>query len=164
MNNPQRNITAIVAMNRDRVIGKQGGLPWYFSEDLKRFKQKTIDSTVIMGRKTFESIGSKPLPKRRNIVITRGNIEQIESYTSIEQALEQVDGSIWIIGGGQIYETALAYCDAVDVTWIPLKVEGENLVHFAQLDERQWQAGELMTNQFDARLTHQLFTRKNDHT
>ena len=154
-----RSIIAIVAMNQDRVIGKDGDLPWRFSQDLKRFKRKTIDATVIMGRKTWESIGSKPLPRRRNIVISRSHVANTECYNSIETAIEQVDDDIWIIGGGQIYDSSLKFCTAVDVTWIPVTVDGENLVRFSQLDPDFWQAGELLINEQDPRLTHQLFTR-----
>ncbi len=147
-------------MTNDRVIGKDGGLPWRYSEDLKRFKRKTIDSTIIMGRKTWESIGSKPLPRRRNIVISSRQFENIECYTSIETALEQLEGQIWIIGGGLIYQATLKFCHAVDVTWIPETVEGQGLVKFPELNESTWQAKELITNEFDQRLTHQLFVRK----
>ena len=154
------SITAIVAMNQDRVIGKDGGLPWHFSEDLKRFKRKTLDATIIMGRKTWQSIGSKPLPGRRNIVLSRHTVANAESYTSIERALAEIDDDIWIIGGGQIYDSALEFCDTVDVTWIPLDVEGENLVRFAELDPDLWHAGEPIVNEYDARLIHQVFTRK----
>ena len=147
-------------MNQERIIGKDGGLPWHYSEDLKRFKRKTIDATVIMGRKTWESIGSKPLPRRRNIVISRKPVANVESYTSIKTAINQVDGDIWIIGGGQIYNSSLEYCNAVDVTWIEVKVDGENLVRFTDLDAEFWDAGEKIVNEDDARLVHQLFTRK----
>ena len=156
-----RSIIAIVAMNQDRVIGKDGDLPWHYSEDLKRFKRKTIGATIIMGRKTWESIGSRPLPERRNIVISRSPVANIECYSSVEKAVEEVDDDIWIIGGGQIYNCALVYCDAVDVTWVTDKVEGENLVRFDTLDADTWQAGKKTVNTHDARLTHQLFTRKN---
>ena len=158
------SIIAIVAMNKDRVIGKDGGLPWHFSEDLKRFKRKTIDSTIIMGRKTFESIGSKPLPRRRNIVISSNKVRDAECYTSIKNALSHVNGVIWIIGGGQIYNSSLKYCNAVDVTWIPVVINGENLVKFAPLDPAHWHYGDLVVNNNDPRLTHQLFTRITPHT
>ena len=155
----QKTITAIVAMNKDRVIGKDGGLPWHYSEDLKRFKRKTIDSTIIMGRKTWESIGSKPLPRRRNIVISSKELNDIECYSSIERTLEQLEGEIWIIGGGQIYQSALKFCHAVDVTWIPETIEGEGLVKFPPLHESTWLAGGIEINEQDGRLSHQLFTR-----
>lgn len=157
-------IAAIVAMNQDRIIGKDGGLPWHYPEDLKRFKRKTIDGTIIMGRKTWESIGSKPLPGRRNIVISRNPLANVECYNSIERAIDQVDGGIWIIGGGLIYNSALKFCDAVDVTWVPEKIEGENLVRFADLEPDLWHAGEIIANEYDSRLMHQLFTRKGHHT
>ena len=159
MTSIERTVTAIVAMNKDRVIGKDGGIPWHYSEDQKRFKRETIDSTIIMGRKTWESIGSKPLPRRRNIVISSRNITEVESYNSIEEALKHANGEIWIIGGGQIYLASLDYCNAIDITWIPEKVEGEGLIKFPPLDESNWQSGEVMINEIDNRISHQLFSR-----
>ena len=82
-------IGAIVAISANGVIGKDGDLPWHYSEDLKRFKQLTLDSTIIMGRNTWDSLPRKPLPKRRNIVITRRGVEGVENYSSIEEALEK---------------------------------------------------------------------------
>ncbi len=146
-------------MTKDRVIGKDGDIPWHYSEDLKRFKRKTIDSTIIMGRKTWESIGSKPLPRRRNIVISSRKLKDVECCSSIESALENVEDKVWIIGGGQIYQASLDYCDAVDITWIPETIEGEGIVKFPELDHSQWQAGEVVVNEFDDRLHHQLFSR-----
>ena len=160
MTSIQKTVTAIVAMTNDRVIGKDGDIPWHYPEDQKRFKRITIDSTIVMGRKTWESIGSKPLPRRRNIIISSRQLENIECYASIERTLEQLEGSIWVIGGGQIYREALKFCDAIDVTWIPETVEGEGLIKFPELDDANWQAQELITNEFDPRLTHQLFIRK----
>lgn len=157
--NKSKTITAIVAMTEDRVIGKDGGLPWRYPVDLKRFKSKTLDSAIIMGRKTWESIGSKPLPRRRNIVISSRNITEVESYNSIEDALKQVDGEVWIIGGGQIYQASLDYCDAIDITWIPETVDGEGLVKFPLLDESTWQGGDIIINENDCRLSHQVFMR-----
>ena len=154
-----RQIIAIVAMNQDRVIGKDGDLPWHYSEDLKRFKRKTMNATIIMGRKTWQSIGSKPLPGRRNIVISRNPVADVECYTSVQTAIDRVDNDTWIIGGGQIYDCALAFCDAVDVTWVADHVEGENLVRFAELEPSTWRPGEIVANEYDPRLTHQLFTR-----
>ena len=82
-------IIIIAALNENRVIGKDGKLPWHISDDLKRFKSLTVGHTVLMGRKTYESIG-KPLPNRRNVVITSGQISEIETYNSIEIALERL--------------------------------------------------------------------------
>lgn len=153
-------ITALVAMTKDRVIGRDGGLPWHYPEDLKRFKHLTLGSTVIMGRKTWESIGCKPLPQRRNIVISRNPVANAECYTSVAQALAVCDSPIWIIGGGEIYTASLDVCTAIDVTWVPDHIEGETLVRFPELDTHVWQAGQIIADEFDARLGHQLFTRK----
>lgn len=157
-------IRAIVAMNEQGIIGKGGGLPWHYSEDLKRFKRKTIGSTIIMGRKTWESIDSKPLPGRRNIVISSKPVTGVECYTSIENAVSRADGDIWIIGGGQIYSAALKFCDGLDVTWVPDRVYGEKLVRFPDIDPDKWHPGEKIVNELDDRLVHQIFTRKAHHT
>jgi len=154
-----KTITAIAAMTKDRVIGKDGDLPWHYAEDLKRFKRKTIDSTIIMGRKTWESIGSKPLPRRRNIVISSREIEGVECYDSPETALGNSENDIWVIGGGQIFQATLEWSHAVDITWIPETIEGEGLIKFPPLDKSNWLAGEIKINENDSRLSHQLFTR-----
>ena len=94
---------AIVAMNRDNIIGLDGKIPWHHSGDLKRFKRRTMGAAIIMGRLTWESIGSKPLPGRRNVVISRNPVENAECYTDICTATRACEGGdTWIIGGGQI--------------------------------------------------------------
>ncbi|MBN2561251.1 MAG: dihydrofolate reductase [Phycisphaerae bacterium] len=125
----------IVAMTRNRVIGKDGSVPWREPEDLKHFKRTTTGHAVIMGRKTFESIG-KPLPKRRNIVVThnpsyalpapRSSIVSSESSIHIVHSLEEAlqlcrqrnEEKAFIIGGGQTYEQALPIADEMIITQI----------------------------------------------
>jgi dihydrofolate reductase len=98
-------LIAIVAMDPDRVIGRDGALPWHLPEDLAFFKKTTLGHPVLMGRKTFESIG-RPLPKRRNIVLTRDRswshpgVEAIHSPEEIPDA----DGNVFVIGGAEIYK------------------------------------------------------------
>ena len=75
-------------MNEDRVIGRDGTLPWHYSQDLKRFKRLTTGSTIIMGRNTYESIGSKPLPNRDNRVVTRSRFENVACFSSVDDALD----------------------------------------------------------------------------
>ncbi|MEM7196294.1 MAG: dihydrofolate reductase, partial [Pseudomonadota bacterium] len=84
---PKPLVGALVAMNADRIIGLDGTIPWHHSEDLKRFKRLTTGTVIIMGRLTWESIGSKPLPERKNIVISRSQVDSVECYTSVESAL-----------------------------------------------------------------------------
>ena len=120
-----RKISIIVAMSENSVIGYKNALPWHISEDLKNFKKITINHSVIMGRKTFESIG-KPLKDRRNIVISRDKtllIDGVEVVNSLDKAISIVDDSseIFIIGGEQIYTISLPMATHLYVT----KVNGE---------------------------------------
>lgn len=129
---------AIVAMTRDRVIGKGGKLPWHYPADLRRFKQRTMGCAVIMGRVTWESLGNKPLPGRRNIVISRAGVAGVECYDSIATALKACGNQdAWFIGGAQIYQTAMGYVDLLDVTFVPDVVEGD-VVRFPEIDGNLW--------------------------
>jgi len=153
---------AIVAMSSTRVIGLDDRLPWHYPIDLKRFREKTLGTTIIMGRKTWESIGAKTLPERRNIVITSGCVSGVESFSSIEDALQECDKDVWFIGGGSLYETALQYCDLVDITHVPNQVFSNNAVYFPELHPDHWQAGPIMPFADDHRLRHQTFYRRKD--
>lgn len=108
----------VVAMADNRVIGKENRLPWHFSADLKHFKQLTLGMTVIMGRKTFESIG-KPLPGRQNFVLSRSKKSAAASlnfFTSLDEALRHVETpDAFIIGGADLYRQTL---DRVDGIWL----------------------------------------------
>jgi len=126
-------------MTRARVIGKDGKLPWHYPADLRRFKQRTMNCAVIMGRVTWESIGRKPLPGRRNIVISRAGVAGVECYDSIATALEACgDQDVWFIGGAQIYQAAMGYVDLLDVTFVPDVVEINDLVRFPEIDWGKW--------------------------
>lgn len=114
----------IAATSNNWVIGKNGKIPWSYPGDQKRFKELTINNTVIMGRRTFESLPA-PLPDRRNIVITSTPIDNIECYPSIHQAIKNIkDGVVWFIGGTKILDEALLYADEIDLTIIPTNIEG----------------------------------------
>ena len=95
-------IGILVAVSPEGVIGKDNSIPWHYSADLKRFKRLTVDNTVIMGRNTWESLPVKPLPNRRNIVITRYDIDGIDCFRSIDDALQSCEGNVWFIGGSGI--------------------------------------------------------------
>ncbi len=126
-------------MTRDRVIGIDGGLPWHYGEDLKRFKQRTMGCVVIMGRVTWDSIGRKALPGRRNIVISRSEVPGVEHYGGVERAIAACgDQDLWVIGGAQIYRAAMGYLNLLDVTWVPDVVEGEGVVRFPGIDLGCW--------------------------
>jgi dihydrofolate reductase len=99
-----QKIVLVVAMDQNRAIGRGGALPWHLPDDLKRFKALTLGKTVLMGRKTYQSIG-RPLPKRRNVVLTRDSnfgAEGVKVVHSLADAL-QLDDEIMVIGGGEIY-------------------------------------------------------------
>ena len=130
----------IVAVNPNRVIGCKGAIPWHYSEDLKRFKKLTIGNTVIMGRNTWESLPVKPLPQRRNVVITSREIKGVECFGKIKEALENIDGEIWFIGGAGIYKEALEYADRIDMTLVPdLVTEKNECVYFPDVPKENWE-------------------------
>jgi len=137
---------AIVAMTRDRVIGVDGKLPWHYPEDLRRFKQRTMNCAIIMGRVTWDSIGRNPLPGRRNIVISRSGVTGAECHPTIAAALNACAGiDTWFIGGAQIYQAAMPYIEVLDVTFVPDKVEGNDSVRFPEIDWSKWKAVEEST-------------------
>jgi dihydrofolate reductase len=130
---------AIVAMNHDNVIGLAGKIPWHHSGDLKRFKQRTMGATIVMGRLTWESIGSKPLPGRRNIVISRNPVANTECYTDIGTATRACqDGDTWVIGGGQVYAAAMDWLTLLDVTYVPDIIDDPGAVRFPVIDPELW--------------------------
>ncbi|MDD2486947.1 MAG: dihydrofolate reductase [Candidatus Gracilibacteria bacterium] len=133
-------IHIIAAMaGEKRVIGIKNSLPWNFKEDLKHFKELTTGNIIIMGRKTFESIG-RPLPNRINVIITRDNLctkEGCEVYNSLEEAIDGVkkyDKEIFIIGGGEIYRQSLVLADILDLTLIKGDFEGDT--YFPEFEDK----------------------------
>ncbi|MEZ8966538.1 diacylglycerol kinase [Vibrio breoganii] len=122
-------VSMIAAMANNRIIGKDNQMPWHLPADFTWFKKCTMGKPVIMGRKTYESIG-RPLPGRHNIVVSRDaelTIEGVTTVTSIESALEVVadEAEVMIIGGGSIYEHCLPMADKLYLTYIDLEVDGD---------------------------------------
>jgi len=148
----------IAAVGEDNVIGLGGDLPWDYPEDMKRFKRVTSGTTIIMGRLTYESLG-KPLPNRRNIVITSTTIEGLECFKSIPEALETCEGDVWFIGGSRIFAEAMDYADTIDLTYIPEKVDASDVVRFPKFDEAAWDVGPLLTHENDPRLKRRIFRK-----
>ena len=149
----------LVAISNEGIIGKDNTIPWHYSEDLKRFKRLTVGKTIIMGRKTWESLPIKPLPDRRNIVITRSLIEEVECFQSIDEALETCQGDVWFIGGAGIYEEAMQKADIIDMTIVPDKVEGENCIYFPKIDNK-WKEIENKSLENSDFLMHKIYTRR----
>ncbi|MFY0684622.1 MAG: dihydrofolate reductase [Balneola sp.] len=120
-------LTIVVAHDPNLVIGKEGGLPWRYPEDLKHFKATTIGGTMIMGRGVFEELNEIPLPGRKNIVLSRTKTyDNVDSFTSLEEALKSVDDEeVFIIGGGVLYRDAIEKADKMVVTLIKKEYEGD---------------------------------------
>lgn len=133
----------IVAIAKNNAIGKDNKLLWYLPNDLKHFKEVTTGHTVIMGRKTFDSVG-KPLPKRRNIVVTRQpiTIEGCEVVSSIEAALALCAGEeeVFIVGGAEIYRQALHLTNRIYLTRVDQDFDGDTF--FPKLDPKEWEEKE----------------------
>ena len=128
----------IVAIDRNNAIGKDNKLLWRNKEDLKHFKRLTLHHTVIMGRKTFESIG-KALPNRRNVVITRNKAYKAKDCIvvhSLDEAFKMARGNAYIIGGAEIYKQALPYVNEMIVTLINQTFEGADT--FFHFDSSEW--------------------------
>ena len=134
-------VSAVVAASENGVIGREGGLPWHVSSDLKLFKEITLGKPVIMGRRTWESLPRQPLPGRRNIVITRQTdlvAEGAELVHSVDEALAVCAGEadVSIIGGGQVYAEAMSRTDRIYLTRIHLEVDGDTFL--PELKASEW--------------------------
>ena len=149
----------LVAVSPEGIIGKNNSIPWHYSADLKRFKRLTTGNTVIMGRKTWESLPIKPLPNRRNIVITRSSIEEIDCFQSIDDALQTCEGDVWFIGGAGIYEEAMKKADLIDMTLVPDNITGKNCIYFPKIGN-EWKEGENNRLEEDPKLGHKTYTRR----
>lgn len=146
-------LIAIVALSSNRAIGRDNQLLWHLPNDLQFFKRITLGHTVIMGRKTFESIG-KPLPNRRNIVISRQkgySSNGIEVAHSLEHAIELCQGEeeVFIIGGAEIYRQSLPYVDTIYQTRVDVEINGD--AFFPELMEQEWELKILETHTPDDR-------------
>lgn len=133
-------ISIIVATSKNNVIGKEGGIPWHLSSDLKRFKALTTGHPIVMGRRTFESIG-RPLPGRRNIVISNSvnAIDGCDIMKSVDELLNDnsLDGKVFIIGGGEIYKQFLPYAKKVYLTEVETEIaDGDTF--FPGLNPMEW--------------------------
>lgn len=146
-------VSAIVATAKNGVIGKDNDIPWYLPADLKYFKRTTLNHHILMGRKSYQSIG-KPLPKRTNVIITRDPFfisSNCLVARSIEEALEMAQNNgeteAFIIGGGQIYAQSVQYWDRLYLTKVDLEVEGT--VFFPELDFSEWKLVSSESHQAD---------------
>lgn len=147
------SISLVVAMARNRVIGRNNALPWRLSEDLRRFKATTLGKPILMGRKTFESIG-KPLPGRRNIVLTRDpawRAEGVDVVRSVEEALRKAADApeLAVIGGAEVYRLVLPLAQRIYLTRVEADVSGDT--SFPEIDFAQWREQQTGTQPADER-------------
>lgn len=145
-------INLIAAMDRNRVIGVDNQLPWHLPVDLKFFKEKTLGHHIIMGRKTFESMG-KPLPGRTSVIVTRQHDYRVEGARvvhTLDAALmtTQGDDDVFIIGGADIFTQSLKFADRIYLTEVDLAVPRGD-VYFPVLDSKEWQVAEKRVHESD---------------
>ncbi len=136
-------VSSIVAVSNNNAIGKNNQIPWYLPADLQYFKKTTLNHTVIMGRKCYQSIG-RPLPKRTNIVITRdpfwvatGCVVVHSLVEALETAFDLGETEAFIIGGGEIYEQSIQYWDKLYLTTVDLEMPNAD-VFFPELNFSEW--------------------------
>ena len=133
-------ITLIAALTKDKVIGKDGKLPWDIPEEMQHFRSTTKDGIIMMGRKTYDSIGH-PLPKRVNIVISSSTkeIPGCEVFDDVQKALERANGfhkEIFVIGGSTIFRQTLPFVDRMILSWVKKYYPGDTF--FPDFDEKEW--------------------------
>jgi dihydrofolate reductase len=142
-------VTLVAAVARNGVIGADGELPWHLPGELSRFKALTMGHVLVMGRKTYDSIG-RPLPGRTTVVVTRqhewrpagGPHDSVLVAAGIPEALSiagEVDEHVFVVGGAEIYHEAMPYADRLVITWVDLEPEGD--AFFPEVDETVWRAG-----------------------
>jgi dihydrofolate reductase len=133
-------VTLIAAMNQRRVIGREGDMPWHLPADLKHFRRHTEGKPVVMGRRTYASIG-RPLPNRRNLVLSRRGFDAVgvEVFAELQQALDACRGAdeIMVIGGGEIYRQALPLASRIVLTRIDNELDGDTV--FPEFEGDGWQ-------------------------
>lgn len=150
-------VSLIVAMARNRVIGKNNTLPWHLPADLKHFKALTMGHHIVMGRKTYESIG-KPLPGRTTVVVTRNAgyaPPGVITVNSLEAALAACgnDEEIFVIGGAELYRQAIELADRIYLTEIDADISGD--AHFMEFDRKLWNEIGRVSHALDEKNTYQ---------
>mgnify|MGYP001550207048 CR=1 FL=1 len=163
-------ISLIVAVSENNVIGRDNDLPWHLPDDMKFFREKTRGHPIILGRKNYESIG-RPLPGRRNIVVSRDSslkIEGCEVVGSVEEAMELASegeaDEVFVIGGGQIYKQAFKLADRIYLTRVHAEIEGD--VFFPEIDPEEWELVSQKDHEVDEQhaygFTFEEYRRRNE--
>ncbi len=138
------SIKLICAVSKNNVIGNKNKLPWNLSEDLKRFRKITNDNVIVMGRKTYDSIG-RPLPNRENLVLSKNKklkIDNVKVFSSPKEILDfyytkKKKNDLFIIGGTFIYELFIDYCDYLLITYVNKEFEGD--AYFPKVNWTEWE-------------------------
>lgn len=163
-------ISIIVAVSEDWGIGKDNELLWHISEDIKRFKRLTSGNTVIMGKKTWESLPNRPLPGRKNIVLTDNPLESIKNCItaySLDDALSKCEKNeeIFIIGGGSIYRQFMPLADRLYITHVHKQAPAD--IYFPEIDLKTWEITEKEEFKISATnsipYTYSIYERKSRH-
>lgn len=148
------NMVLIAALDQARAIGRDGQLPWHLPDDLRRFKQLTLGRSVLMGRKTFQSIG-RPLPQRRNLVLSRDrafSAAGVEVVHSLDEA-RSLDEALVVIGGGDVYTQALPWAARLELTLVDVRIHGAD-AFFPPYSAEHWIETEREHHPADARHAH----------
>lgn len=169
-------IKIISGVSQNGIIGKDGGIPWNYKDDMKHFKKMTTGHFVIMGRKTFESMGNKQLPKRNNIIVSSkcilssdSNFEYVQiNVGTLSDALYAASSDvenkdIWLIGGTSIYEEGMKYAEEIHLTLIPDVVEGEGLARFPWINPQLFELdflGKLPSENPECQLKYAIYRKK----
>lgn len=135
-------ISFMLAMDRNRIIGRNNDLPWHLPKDFRFFKERTTGHTVIMGRKTYDSLGGA-LPNRKNVVVTKKNTtfpEEVEVITELKTIQDwnkaNPEKEFFVIGGGHIFKQIMPYADRMYITLIDESFEGD--IYFPEFNEEEW--------------------------
>jgi dihydrofolate reductase len=149
----------LVAMSPEGVIGVGGKIPWHYRGDLRRVKRLTLGTTLIMGRVTWESLGGRPLPGRRNLVVTSRILPGAECFPDLATALAASEGRVWFFGGARIYREAMPLADFIDVVYVPDHIVDPNAVYFPRIDPTMWDAGPLFEHEDEPALKRRVYQR-----
>tara|TARA_B100000945_G_scaffold313720_1_gene310229 strand:+ start:2753 stop:3241 length:489 start_codon:yes stop_codon:yes gene_type:complete len=145
----------IWAQDKKGGIGLNGKLPWHISEDLKKFKELTIESTIVMGRKTWDSLPIKPLPKRNNIVLSKNNIPNVTCFDSIQNCTEYLENNnienVYIIGGSEIYNKFFEKADELHITFVDINTPNIDTyfpISLEKIKNNFTKVGKMLLNEF----------------
>jgi dihydrofolate reductase len=152
----------MAAVSPEGVIGLGGKIPWHYRGDMRRVKRLTMGTTLIMGRITWESLGGRPLPGRRNLVVSRtvGELAGAERFPDLASALAVSEGPVWFFGGAGIYREAMPLADFLDIVYVPDHVDHPEAIRFPPIDETLWEPGPLVAHEDEPALKRRIYTRR----